>query len=57
MPQPVPPMWKTGMATSDTSPSPQRFHSTSDCFCRMRGFSIARCDSIAPLGLPVVPEV
>ena len=51
-------MWKIGIATSDTSSVVHLFHSgfsASLPVCtRLRKLA---CDSIAPLGLPVVPDV
>ena len=51
-------MWKIGIATSETSSLVHLFHSgfsasLPDC-TRLR---MLACDSIAPFGLPVVPEV
>ena len=57
LPQPVPPMWNTGMATRETSSLVQRFHWMSVAPGARRGPSSARCESMAPLGWPVVPEV
>lgn len=51
-------MWKIGIATSETSSVDHRFHSglssALPVCTRLRKFA---CDSIAPFGLPVVPEV
>ncbi len=51
-------MWKIGIATSETSSVDHLFQSgfsASLPVCtRLRKLA---CDSIAPLGLPVVPEV
>ncbi len=56
-PQPVPPMWATGMATRLTSSGPQRFQSMSAWAASLRVARMLAWVSIAPLGRPVVPEV
>ena len=51
-------MWKIGIATSDTSSVDHLFHSgfsASVPVCTR--LSMLACDSIAPFGLPVVPDV
>ena len=57
-PQPEPPIWKIGIATSETSSLVHLFHSgfsaSLPACTRLRKLA---CDSIAPLGLPVVPDV
>ena len=50
-------MWKTGMATSETSSSLHLFQSGFSVPAGSTRLRKLACDSIAPLGLPVVPEV
>ena len=52
--QPVPPMWKSGMATSETVSGPIWKTSTR---LRLRMQEMFRPEIMAPLGRPVVPEV
>ena len=51
--QPVPPMWKSGMATSETVSGPM--WKTWSASRRMQ--EMFRPEIMAPLGRPVVPEV
>ncbi len=51
--QPVPPMWKSGMATSETMSGP----TSKIWLAASRMQAKLRADSTAPLGKPVVPEV
>ena len=58
MPQPEPPIWKIGIATSETSSVDHLFQSGVLAARRRAPASGSwRAISIAPLGLPVVPEV
>ena len=57
-PQPEPPIWKIGIAIRETSCADHLFQSglsaSLPVWTRLRKLA---CDSIAPLGFPVVPEV
>jgi hypothetical protein len=50
-------MWETGIATSETSSSLHLFQSGFSSRPVSTRFKRLACDSIAPFGLPVVPEV
>jgi hypothetical protein len=56
-PQPLPPIWATGMATRLTSSGPHWFQAIGSWAALRRRASRLSWVSIAPLGRPVVPEV